>query len=93
MFGSPLVDARCRHSNARRLGIAAIRAASGELDLIHVDLFDRLQALGSRLTPARAAVLVAGIDRLRNDLRFNVNRTLIAETILAGVAGAPLPPH
>lgn len=69
----------------------ASRAASGDLELIHIDCQDRLKALGDRLTPARAACLVAGIDRLRGDLRFNVNRTLIAETVLAGVAGAPIP--
>ena len=59
--------------------------------LVHADLGDRLAALGARLTPPRAALLVASADRLRDELRFNLNRTLIAESLLAGVAGGPIP--
>ena len=71
----------------------ASRAAIDPQDttLVHADLADRLGALGAQLTPARAALLVASTDRLRDQLRFNLNRTLIAEALLAGVAGGPIP--
>jgi DNA polymerase-3 subunit delta' len=51
----------------------------------------RLEQLGRRLGPERSAALVHGIDRVRRDLRFNLNRTLAAESLLAAVAGGPLP--
>jgi hypothetical protein len=34
---------------------------------------------------------VALADRLRGDLRLNLNKSLLAETILAAVAGGPIP--
>lgn len=69
------------------------RAAIGDepADLLHADLHARLAELGSRLGHDRAAELVAGIDQLRGCMRFNVNRNLLAETLLAAVAGGPLP--
>ena len=45
----------------------------------------------SRLGPLRAAEIVTSIERLRGYLRFNTNRTLIAESLLAAVAGGPIP--
>jgi DNA polymerase-3 subunit delta' len=71
----------------------AARAGSGSGDerMIHADLAQGLTDLGRRLGPERAAVLVRGVDRLRGDLRFNTNRVLIAEALLAAVAGGPLP--
>lgn len=71
----------------------AARSASGagaEV-LVHADLADRLSRLGQGLGAERAAALVASIDRLRDQLRFNLNRTLVAESVLAAVAGGPLP--
>ena len=72
--------------DAARAGSAA--AAHG---LAHPDLAEGLTRLGQRLGPERAAALVAGVERLRADLRFNTNRVLTAETLLAAVAGGPLP--
>jgi DNA polymerase-3 subunit delta' len=59
--------------------------------LIHADLARDLTGLARRLGAARAAELVRSVDRLRGDLRFNTNRLLIAEALLAAVAGGPLP--
>jgi hypothetical protein len=39
------------------------------------------------LDPATAVEIVALASRLRSDLRINANRTLVAETLLAAVAG------
>jgi len=71
----------------------AARCASGDGPevLVHADLVDRLSRLGDTLGAVRAAELVASVDRLRDQLRFNLNRTLVAETALAAVAGGPLP--
>jgi DNA polymerase-3 subunit delta' len=59
--------------------------------LVHADLATRLRALGRQLGPERAAELVGCVERLRRDLRLNVNRTLVAEALLAAVAGGPVP--
>jgi DNA polymerase-3 subunit delta' len=59
--------------------------------LVHADLASRLTPLGERLGAARASELAGAADRLRGQLRFNPNRTLVAESLLAAVAGAPLP--
>ncbi len=59
--------------------------------VLHVDLTQRLSEVGRRLDPPRAALLIASIERLRGYTRFNTNRTLIAESLLAGIAGGPLP--
>jgi len=71
----------------------AARAEAGDpaAALIHADLAERLARLGVTLGAPRAAALIASIDRLRNQLRFNLNRTLVAESLLAAVAGGPLP--
>jgi DNA polymerase-3 subunit delta' len=71
----------------------AARAGSGSGDerLLHADLAPGLIELSRRLGSERAAVLVRSVDRLRGDLRFNTNRVLIAEALLAAVAGGPLP--
>ena len=71
----------------------AARAGQFEDDpgLVHADLAVRLRALGQRIGTERAASLVASVERLRRDLRLNVNRTLVAESILAAVAGGPVP--
>jgi DNA polymerase III subunit delta' len=58
--------------------------------LVHADLHLRLLALGRRIGPERAAGLVRFADRVRDDLRFSLNRTLVAEALLAAVAGAPV---
>jgi DNA polymerase-3 subunit delta' len=71
----------------------ATRAATrqGDPSLIHADLAERLERLGQRLDPQRSAALVRSLERLRAELRFNVNRTLVAESLLAAVAGGPIP--
>jgi len=70
---------------------ARVAAGDGSGCLIHADLEDALTGLGRRLGAARAADLVSSVERLRGDLRFNANRVLIAEALLAAVAGGPLP--
>ena len=67
----------------------AARAASGSTAILHADVAPRIDRLGRALGAARAAELVALIDRLRGDLRLNLNKTLVAETILAAFAGGP----
>lgn len=51
----------------------------------------RLASIGRRIGPARAYEIVRSIERLRGELRFNLNRTLAAEALLAAVAGGPVP--
>ena len=70
---------------------AARAGASAAGGVAHADLADRLARLGQRLRPARAAALVESLERLRGDLRHNANRLLVAEALLAAVAGGPLP--
>ncbi len=70
---------------------ARVGSGPGGAPLVHADLADRVEALGRRLGPERAAGLIASVDRLRGELRFNLNRTLVAESLLAAVAGGPLP--
>ena len=71
----------------------AARAATldGDTALIHADLVERLSRLGRRLRPERAAAIVRSVERLRGGLRFNLNRNLVAESLLAAVAGGPIP--
>jgi DNA polymerase-3 subunit delta' len=71
----------------------AARAALDPRDenLVHADLGERLERLGKRLEPRRAADIVRSVERLRSELRFNLNRNLIAESLLAAVAGGPVP--
>jgi len=64
---------------------------SDDPGLVHADLAARLRSLGQRMGPERAAELVASVERMRRDLRLNVNRTLVAEALLAAVAGGPVP--
>ena len=59
--------------------------------LLNEDLSSELTDLARRLGAARAADLVRAVERVRGHLRFNVNRTILAESLLAAVAGAPLP--
>lgn len=70
-------------------------ARAGQLEddpgLVHADLAARLRTLGQQIGTQRAASLVACVERLRRDLRVNVNRTLVAESLLAAVAGGPVP--
>jgi DNA polymerase-3 subunit delta' len=70
---------------------AALSAAGAERRaLAHSDLADRLNPIGRKLTPSRIALLLPLVERLRHDLRLNLNRALVAETVLAAVAGGPL---
>jgi len=59
--------------------------------LVNADLAPRLRRLGERLGAERAAALVESVDRLRGYLRFNTNRTMIAESLLAAIGGGPIP--
>ena len=69
----------------------AARAASGDANILHADVASRVGRLGQNLGAPRAAELLALADRLRGDLRLNVNKTLLTETLLAAVAGGPVP--
>src|SRR5262249_25962196 len=70
----------------------AARLACGRSDILHADLANRVGKLADAPGADRAAQIVSYIDRLRGDLRLNLNKTLVAETILAAVAGAPIAP-
>lgn len=59
--------------------------------LAHSDRTERLERLGRALGPQRIAGLITAVERLRHDLRLNLNRTLVVESLLAAVAGGPLP--
>lgn len=69
----------------------ASRSAAGSQAIAHADARPAVAALGRSLGAERAAELVALADRLRRDLRLNLNKTLVAESLLAAVAGAPIP--
>jgi len=66
----------------------AARLASGRSEVLHADAGPRLQELARALGMRGGSEIVALASRLRSDLRVNVNRTLVAETLLAAVAGA-----
>ncbi|HJQ99353.1 MAG TPA: hypothetical protein VJ826_13655, partial [Candidatus Polarisedimenticolaceae bacterium] len=66
----------------------AARLASGRSEVLHADAGPRLQDLAEALGMRGGSEIVALASRLRSDLRVNVNRTLVAETLLAAVAGA-----
>lgn len=69
---------------------AAVTAAGGGAPT-SADLAPRLARLGEALGPARASSLMLSAGRLREQLRLNLNRTLVAEAMLAAVAGGPEP--
>lgn len=69
----------------------AARVASGRGAILHADVAPRIERLGRALGAERAAEIVALADRLRADLRLNINKALLAETLLAAVAGGPIP--
>jgi DNA polymerase-3 subunit delta' len=68
---------------------AALRA--NDPALIHVDLRPRVERIGQALGAPRAAAIVRSIELLRGQLRFHLNKTLVAESVLAAIAGGPLP--
>lgn len=70
---------------------ARLCSTGDELGLVHQDVGRRLQLLGEQLGAQRCAQLVSAFDKLRDQLRFNLNRKLVAESFLAAVAGGPLP--
>jgi len=59
--------------------------------LVHPDLEPRVRALGKTLGARRAADLVRSVERSRSELRFFLNKTLIAEALFAAVGGGPIP--
>lgn len=69
----------------------AARAAGGASPerLLHADLAADLARLGDALGATRAGALLVTFDRLRARLAFPANRALLAETLLAAVAGGP----
>jgi len=69
----------------------AARTASGRGEILHADVAPRIDKLGRAVGAERAMELVALTDRLRGDLRLNLNKTLLCETLLAAVAGGRLP--
>jgi DNA polymerase-3 subunit delta' len=69
----------------------AARVASGRAEILHADAAAQVADLARSLGASRAAEIVALAERLRGDLRGNANKTLVAETLLAAVAGAATP--
>jgi hypothetical protein len=69
----------------------AARMASGSPGILHADLAPRIEKLARRIGAARAVELAALTDRLRGELRLNLNKTLLVETLLAAVSGGPMP--
>jgi DNA polymerase-3 subunit delta' len=65
----------------------AARIGSGHAEVLHADASPRLTELARVLDPETAVGIVGLASRLRADLRVNANRTLVAETLLAAVAG------
>jgi DNA polymerase-3 subunit delta' len=59
--------------------------------LVHSDLSHRLELLAEHIPRGRAASVIRAAERLRHDLRLNLNRKLVAESLLAAIAGAPPP--
>ncbi len=82
--GLDLTEALLRDIQRASLGLPAG-------SLVHADLHERLLALGRGIGPERAAEVVRFADRVRDDLRFTLNKTLVAEALLAAIAGAPVP--
>ena len=74
-----------------RDGARAVAGDGAGDALLHADQAVRLRALGARLGRARLATLLPALERLRGDLRFYVNRTLLTEAVLAALAGGPIP--
>jgi DNA polymerase-3 subunit delta' len=71
---------------------AAVASAGAEHStLAHTDIAAKLERIGNDLGPRRAAEIIEALERLRHDLRFNLNRTLVVESLLAAVAGGPVP--
>ncbi len=67
------------------------RLASGSADPAPGPPGARSSKLADTVGARRLFELVEAVERVRADLRFNLNRTLAAETLLAAIAGGPLP--
>ena len=59
--------------------------------LIHADVRERIERISERVGAPRAAALVRSIDALQGQLRFHLNKTIVAESVLAALAGGPAP--
>jgi DNA polymerase-3 subunit delta' len=66
------------------------RVAAGRPEILHADFAPRIAVLARAIGPSRAMEIVGLIDRLRGELRLNLNKTLVVETILAAIAGGPV---
>ncbi len=62
-----------------------------QAEIMHRDARPALEALAQRTPPGRAAELVRSLERLRDDLRFHLNRNVVLQALLAALAGGPLP--
>jgi len=69
----------------------AARSAVGRGAMLHTDVAPRIERLGRALGADRATEIVGLADRLRGDLRLNLNKALVCETVLSVVARARLP--
>lgn len=63
----------------------------GDPAVIHVDVRPRVERIGDALGAVRAAAIMRSIEVVRGQLRFHLNKTLVAESLLASLAGGPLP--
>lgn len=71
--------------------VLRIGARAEEDGLVHSDLSHRLEPLAERIPRGRAASVIRSVEKLRQGLRVNLNRKLVAESVLAAVAGGPPP--
>jgi DNA polymerase-3 subunit delta' len=69
----------------------AARSAAGADAILHADVAPRVRRVGRALGLTRAGELAVLSDRMRGELRLTVNKTLLTETLLAAVAGGPVP--
>lgn len=71
---------------------AALCACDGPVEaLLHADLSARIRPLGRTVGGGRASELIVGIERMRNRLRFNLNEKVVADCLVAAIAGGPVP--
>jgi DNA polymerase-3 subunit delta' len=69
--------------------VLRLGARAEEDGLVHSDLTHRLEPLAALIPRGRAASVIRSVEKLRQGLRVNLNRKLVAESLLAAIAGGP----
>jgi DNA polymerase-3 subunit delta' len=80
-----------------------LAGGAGPVDVVNLDILERLQHLASHLPLSRLILWIDRFDRLRRQLRLNINRQIATEAVLlslahpsggaAGVVVATIPDH